>query len=76
MDRLDLFIATGNRALTQIELIINNFFTLFASIFAPSDTGWFRMLCRVILRNDFLLISVSLLILGFVIGILKRLITI
>lgn len=59
-----------------IDNIINAFVSIVSSIFGINSPNFFlRDLVNTIINNPYLLICVSLMICGFVIGILKRLIT-
>lgn len=60
---------------STIDVIINAFIRLFYAIFSASNSSYMNLLIQTIMGNPLLLVSVSLVTLGFVIGILRRLIT-
>lgn len=63
-----------SRVIYQIDLVLNAFVTLFQNIFAFSDAGFLKMLVSTILNSDLLLVGVVLLIIGFAVGLLSRMI--
>lgn len=75
----ETFTAPVLRAVSQIDRILNAFWTLFINIFSVTPGGitqasYFYHLVNTIVNNQFLLIGLILSICGFVIGVLKRII--
>lgn len=65
-----------NPVTAPIDRILNAFWNLITAIFGmSSSTGYFNQLIATIMNSPLLLVCVSLMVIGFVIGILKRLIT-
>lgn len=71
---MNIFNDIGLRAVDPILRLLENIRTLFYNIFVPRS-GYAALLVHTIIANEYLLISVSLLLCGFVIGIIKRLIS-
>lgn len=61
------------RAVEPIDNVINAFGQIIFSIFSPN--GYFVSLVSFIVNSPYLLISLSLIVCGFVFGILNRLIS-
>lgn len=77
------FLGEPLRAVTEpIDRILNAVIALCTSIFTTQSGGdyinggsWIHMLIYTIVNNQYLLISLSLVLCGFVIGVLKRVIS-
>lgn len=64
-----------NPVTAPIDRIINAFITLFKRIFVNTSSGFFRLLMETIMAEPLLYLGAILLLCGFVIGILRRMIT-
>lgn len=72
---MDLLLIENLRAVTEpIDRILGCFRSIIYSMFRLSSSGLLKMLVTTIMENEYLLVSLSLVIIGFVIGILGRLI--
>lgn len=69
---MDELIFRSTRAVTQIDHIIEALWRIVYEIF--KGNGYGTMLINTIMENNYLLISLSLVLCGFVIGIIRRMI--